>query len=256
MAYDDDEFRYQPPPKSPIPAAIFTSLITTVAVFFGLRALDERGLLPGSHARAGGEVIEVPSLLGMRPEQAREILKGRDLLLSIAAEREDAQYPAGSVAAQQPLPGSQAPRGTAVQATVSRGIRQVQVPNIVGLKIEDALKQLVAAGLQAAQRPAPDPRAAVGVVTQTDPVAGAPLAPQGSVTVFVGAAQPKSVPKVVGMRLSKARKLLEDEGFAVGKIKQITDGDRVSGAVLQQEPAAGASAAPGTAVDLVVNSDD
>src|SRR4051794_8076334 len=145
MPYDEEAYQYQSPPKSPIPAAVITSIITSAAVFFGLRTLDERGLL--GKAQHQTDAVEVPSLLGIRPEQARELLQGRSLLLSISGEREDSKYPAGSIASQTPMPGSQSPRGSAVQAVVSRGSAQLQVPNLVGLRAEDAGRQVTTAGL-------------------------------------------------------------------------------------------------------------
>src|SRR5439155_15363207 len=94
MVYDEEAYQYQSPPKSPIPAAVLTSIITTVAVFFGLRLLDDRGLF--GHGKQAGEAIEVPSLLGIRPEQARELLRGRGLLLTLSGEPEASKYPAGT----------------------------------------------------------------------------------------------------------------------------------------------------------------
>jgi beta-lactam-binding protein with PASTA domain len=253
MVYDEEAYQYQTPPKSPIPAAVLASIITSLAVFFGLRLLEQRGYLP--RGRAASEITEVPSLLGIRPEQARELLKGRDLLLTLAGEHEDSKYPAGAIASQTPLPGSEAPRGSSVQAVISRGMGQVQVPNLVGLRSEDALRQLAAAGLQPGpQKTIASTTVPAGAVAQTEPAAGSPVAPQGAVTLVVSAGAPaKAVPRVTGMRLPRARKTLEDAGFTLGKIRYVDDEDRMGGLVLKQEPAENAQAAPGTAIDLSVN---
>jgi serine/threonine-protein kinase len=255
MVYDEEAYQYQTPPKSPIPAAVLASIITSVAVFFALRLLEERGVLP--KGRQASEVTEVPSLLGIRPEQARELLKGRDLLLTLAGEHEDSKYAAGAIASQTPLPGSEAPRGSSVQAVVSRGMGQVQVPNLVGLRPEDALRQLAASGLQPGQQKTiGSTTIPVGAVAQTEPPAGAPVPPQGAVVLVVSSGTPaKAVPKVTGVRLPRARKLLEDAGFTLGKIHYTSDEDRMGGLVLKQEPAENAQAAPGSAVDLTVNED-
>src|SRR5947208_3132491 len=117
MVYDEEAYQYQRPARSPIPAAILTSIITSAVIFFGLRELDQRGYF----GKGRSDVIEVPSLLGTHPEQASELLKGRGLLLNLSSEREDSKYAAGLIANQKPLPGSQAPRGSAVEAVLSRG---------------------------------------------------------------------------------------------------------------------------------------
>jgi beta-lactam-binding protein with PASTA domain len=255
MVYDEEAYQYQTPPKSPIPAAVLASIITSVIVFFGLRLLEDRGMFP--RAKQASEAVEIPSLLGIRPEQARELLKGRELLLTLSGEHEDSKFPAGSISSQTPLPGSQAPRGTAVQAVVSRGLGQVQVPNLVGLRPEDALRQLAASGLQPGpQKTIASTTIPAGAVAQTEPPAGSPLPPQGPVTLVLSSGTPaKPVPKVTGMRQGRARKALEDAGFTLGKTRYTVDEDRMGGLVLRQEPAEGTQAAPGSAVDITVNED-
>jgi serine/threonine-protein kinase len=235
-----------------VPVAILTSIVTTVIVFFGLRLLEDRGILGRGRS---GEAVEVPSLLGMRPEQARDLLKGRELMLSLSGEREDLMYAAGT-AAQAPLPGSQAPRGSAVTAVVARGLSQIQVPNLAGLRPEDAVRQLAGAGLQLGpQKSAPSPTAPAGTVGGTEPPAGAPVPPRTAITLVLSTGAPATVPRVTGVRLSRARKALEDAGLVVGKIRYGDDDDHMGGVVLKQDPADGTVTARGSAVDLVVNSD-
>lgn len=250
--YEDDPYQYTARPRSPVPVAVVTSIVTTVAVFFGLRLLEEHVL---NKDKPGPGSVEVPSLLGSSPQNARELLEGRGLLFSIAAEKEDSKYPAGTVASQTPLPGSKVRTGTAVEAVVSRGLTSVQVPNVAGMRPEDASRQLVTAGLQnGPQKSAWSQTVAAGLVVQTEPAAGSPVAPQTAVGLVISAGSPsRPIPKVTGTRLTSARKLLEEAGFKVAKLRYITDADRVGGLVIQQDPAAGTQAPPGTGVDLLVN---
>lgn len=254
--YDEEQYQYQPRPRSPVPAAIVTSVVTSLVMFFVLKVFEDR--LPfGKPKVVGPDSVEVPSLLGLNQQQARELLEGRRLLFSISGEKEDSKYPGGTIASQMPLPGSQVRTGTPVQAVVSRGLGQLQVPNLVGLRVEDAARQLVSAGLQSGPpKQAPSAQVAAGLVAQTEPAAGSPVAPQTPVTLVISSGAPsRSVPKVTGMRLAAAKKLLEEAGFKVGKLRYIVDADRVGGIVLQQTPAIGTEAPPGTGVDLLINDD-
>ena len=114
IVYDDaDDQFYQGYPsqarrRPTILASVVTSIVTSVAVFFILRALDDRGYLGGRGAAtapaataaapvAGASAVQVPNVVGVRLDQARELLKARNLLISIAEERDDPNRPAGSI---------------------------------------------------------------------------------------------------------------------------------------------------------------
>jgi serine/threonine-protein kinase len=256
---DVDDDYYAKPPRSPLPAAVLVSIVTTVVVFFGLRLLDQRGMLP-SFAKppaSASEGVEVPTILGMRPEQARELLKGRDLLLSLSSERDDPHTPAGTIADQIPLPGSQAARGSNIQAVLSRGAKQVPVPKLAGLTFDDAVKELGAAGLGVAKhKESPSDTVPAGKVIDSEPSAGTSLLAKTTVVLVVSTgAATRAIPKLTGMRVRAARELLEQQGFKVGKVRYDYDDSRGSGVVLSQKPAPPATASPGAVVDLVINED-
>jgi serine/threonine-protein kinase len=241
--------------RGSVAPAILASIVTSVLVFVGMRLLEERGLLP--FLSGPKTSVEVPSLTGMLPEQARELLKARGLLLTLAGERENTAFPAGAVAEQTPLPGSQVSSGSVVHGAVARGSKQVQVPSLVGLRSEDALRQLVAAGFVAApQKTVNSDSAAPGIVVDTQPPPGTLGKPQISLTLVVSAGPAtKPLPKLVGMRLRAAKELLEQQGFKVGKIRTGIDNDRSGGIVLDQKPSVGEAAPLGSAVELTVNED-
>src|SRR6478609_7815575 len=116
---EDDEF-YTPPRGRPVLGSVFTSLITTVVAFVALTVADHHGLLDFLHGDAPG-AVEVPSVNGVTVEQARELLRAQDLLLTLQGEHADPAIPAGKVGGQVPFAGSRAQRGSAVQAYVSTG---------------------------------------------------------------------------------------------------------------------------------------
>ena len=270
----DDDDLYLPPPRSPVPIAIVTAVVTTVALFFGMRALDHRGLFSGvtgtgpsvsggSSASAsasaagidGDGIAEVPSVVGLGPGDARALLNARGLLLVLAGERFNPRRPAGSVGEQTPLPGSQAHRGDAVQVFLSLGTRTVRVPSLAGQRLEDAGRILAAAELVAgASKTAVRDGVAPGLIVETAPAEGALVPAQSIVSLVVSAPGPsKPVPKVTGLRLRAARDSITQAGFKVGKIQILVDGERTSGIVLDQKPLADTPAPTGTPIDLTVN---
>jgi beta-lactam-binding protein with PASTA domain len=268
----DDDDLYLPPPRSPVPVAVVTAVLTTVALFFGMRALDHRGLFSGLTAAGpsalggtaaavsavgidGDGIAEVPSVVGLGPGDARALLNARGLLLVLTGERFNPRRPAGSVGEQTPLPGSQAHRGDAVQVFLSLGTRTVRVPSLAGQRAEDVSRLLAAAELVAGTpKTVMRDGVAPGLIVETAPPEGTLVPAQSTITPVVSAPGPsKPVPRVTGLRLRAARDSIAQAGFKVGKIHYLVDGDRQSGIVLDQNPAADTPAPPASPVDLTVN---
>jgi beta-lactam-binding protein with PASTA domain len=263
--YDDaeDQF-YQGYPSQarkshPILASIIASVITSVVVFFGLRELENRGFLGGAarapaSAAGGGETVQVPNLVGLRLEQGRELLKLRGLLISIAEERDDPGQPAGAIIAQNPAASAVAVPNATVQVILARAPAGLTIPAVTGLRPEDAARQLASKGLQvAAPKSAPSETVAPGLVVGTEPPFGTAVAPGSAVVLVLSASRAATVPKVVGTRLTRAKKVLEEAGFKVGKTVYRYDPCCGEYIILRQTPAEGEPATAGATVDLIVN---
>jgi serine/threonine-protein kinase len=237
----------------PALVAFLTSLVTTAAAFAGLTVADRRGMLDFLHGGRGD--VEVPSINGVTVEQARDLLRARDLLLTLQAERPDPAIPAGKVAGQTPLPGSRTPRRSAIQAFVSTGAGAVAIPTLAGARPDDAVEQLRGRKLSAGhRREEPSDAIAAGLVIRTDPAGGLSVAPDTDVTLVVSTGPAlKPVPKVLGLRLSKATKTLKEAGFKVGTTRTGSSDGYDDDVIIKQDPAADTPAAPGSAVNLIVN---
>jgi eukaryotic-like serine/threonine-protein kinase len=238
----------------PVLAAFVTALLTSTGVFAALTVADGRGLLGFLHSHQQGDV-EVPSLTGVTVEQARELLRPRELLLTLQAERADPVVSPGNIAGQVPLAGSRAARGTAVQAFVSSGAGATTVPNLVGYRPDDAVEQLRTLRLLPGRRQeeASDTVAA-GLVIGTEPPTGRAVAPNAPVALIVSTGPtPRAVPKLLGLQLGKAKKLIADSGFKLGTTK-IGSSDRYDDdTIIKQVPAEASLAPPGSLIDVVVN---
>jgi beta-lactam-binding protein with PASTA domain len=271
--YDDSEDQFfqggypsQTRGSRPILAAVIASAITTIVVFFVLRELESVGFISTPRGRApsgaiagassGGTAgaVQVPTLLGMRLEQARELLKGRGLLISIAEERDDPSHPSGAVLSQNPLGGSEAQPGTTVQLVIARAVANVIVPPVAGQKVEDAIAFLAAQGFKLGpQKTTASNTVAAGLVAGSDPAAGSSVSPGATLALLVAGPIGKPVPNVVGSRLNRGKKLLEDAGFKVGRTRYKYDPCCGEYIILEQAPAADQPATAGAAVDLIVN---
>ncbi len=153
-----------------------------------LRQQPEPGasVAPGSTVSVtvslGPELVAVPRVVEWAYDEAEQALE--KLGLDVEKREEFAlQTPPGVVMRQDPAPGTRVLPGTKVTLVVSRGLPRVQVPNVVGERLADAMRRLEEAGLKIKWPPTEQGRAdnippevlnrvCVGCVLSTDPPAG------------------------------------------------------------------------------------
>lgn len=129
-----------------------------------------------------------------------------------------------------------------------------KVPNVAGLMLDDAAKQLAAVGFTAQRS---EERfhggAPKGTVLEQDPRAGTRDAEGTTVRLVVSAGQEiAQVPSIVGMTQEDAEAALEGAGFEVGKVSQTRSGAPM-GQVVESKPAPGAKVAIPSAVSITVS---
>ncbi|MFD7787284.1 Stk1 family PASTA domain-containing Ser/Thr kinase [Streptomyces nojiriensis] len=95
-----------------------------------------------------GRPVPVPSVTGVPVDQATAALEALGLKAVTAPEQVNAPFAAGTVANQSIGAGTQAAAGDTVTLTVSKGPRQVPVPNVTGQDVDAARKALEAAGFK------------------------------------------------------------------------------------------------------------
>jgi serine/threonine-protein kinase len=134
---------------------------------------------------------------------------------------------------------------------VSSGVPKVDVPSLVGQQSTDAVQALTDAHLKPDVHQVPSQLPA-GQVTAQDPPGGTKQ-PEGS-TVRVNVSKgptPVSVPSVVGEPIASATSQLRALGFNVSPT--YVDSNQPANNVINQTPAAGASAGKGSSVNLTVS---
>ncbi|WP_374773593.1 Stk1 family PASTA domain-containing Ser/Thr kinase [Streptomyces sp. NBC_01310] len=95
-----------------------------------------------------GRPVPVPSVTGLPADQAKATLEGLGFKVLTAPEQVNAPSAAGTVANQSIGAGTQAAAGDTITLTVSKGPRQLPVPNVTGQDVDTARKTLEAAGFK------------------------------------------------------------------------------------------------------------
>lgn len=140
-----------------------------------------------------------------------------------------------------------------VDLTVTSGPGQAEVPDVTGLRRDQAEDELDEAGFEVNVETRSSDSVEKDRVIETDPPGGETARRGSTVTVVVssGVEQVK-VPAVVGMTLNAARQQLSAVGLDLSSSEEPSD--RPEGEVLTQSPDAGSTVDPGSSVTLTVSS--
>jgi beta-lactam-binding protein with PASTA domain len=231
--------------------SVITSAVMTLVVLFVTGNLplsqEEKPEPAGSDV---GQPHSTPALIGMPVKSAGDLLTTRGLRMIVKAERSD-KSEEGTIVEQEPLPDSQLQSGEAVTVVVSSGPGGTTVPKVVGKPLEEAKDLVKAAGIEigdVSYTGIGEP----GIVTQITPATGT-LVEENTKADLTVAPNDIEAPEVTGMRIGKARQVIEEAGLKVGAVKWRYNEYRAANMVLAQNPKAKSRVRPGSEISLVVN---
>jgi eukaryotic-like serine/threonine-protein kinase len=202
----------------------------------------------------GQDTKTVPKITGMTVNDATALLTQHSLTLGNQTEKNDLAV-AGTVIAQDPAAGSVAAVNSSVNVTVSKGPKNVNVPDLTGQDEQTAQVNLKAAGLkEGAVRRAPSTAQPLGTVVSTDP-AGNTQAPEGSAVDLVLSTGPPKVtmPEVYGMKVADAIQAIQNAGLVPRTPSTSPTNDQaLDGTVRKTSPQPGTQVREGSAVIISV----
>ena len=220
--------------------------------FVGVAAAVIGALLVGQFVFGGtaANQVQVPNLDGLTIEQATTTLGEFELRLG-AQTPEISDRPVDTVISQQPAAGETLEQGQSVNVTVSAGLEQVTVPQLIALTSIDAVRIALAdANLQLGAIKEKNSAQPPGYVLAQDPEEGTQVDAGSSIDITVSSGLVK-VPKVVGSSEAQARSDLAQAGFDV-QVVEIQDASVSAGSVLAQSPQGGELLARGSIVTITV----
>ena len=200
----------------------------------------------------GVEQVEVNDVVGKQADSAETILKGDGFKVTQKGKSSDT-VPEGQVISQNPAAGSEADKGSTVTITVSRGLAQVTVPNVINLPEGEARRQIEGEGFEVSVDNAPSATIAAGTVISQDPGANRKADKGSTVTIVVSSGVPQErVPTVAGKSEDDARQTLEDLGFTVETADVLVTDPAQDGAAQETDPPAGSEVPQGSTVTILV----
>lgn len=204
--------------------------------------------------------VEVPYVVGMTEEEAREAIAEKGLRVQEPVKREVSKIvPKGQVMEQSKM-NMWVKAGSFIELTISSGPELKQLSNYVGSTKTEALNALVALGISQSQitfTEVNDESAAGTILSQT-PGPNEEINPDDVKITFTVSAGPETVemPDLEGYKLKDARKLISSLGLVLEEkdIKYESSYLHEKDYVMSQTETAHSEVPKGTKVSLVVSS--
>jgi serine/threonine protein kinase/beta-lactam-binding protein with PASTA domain len=195
--------------------------------------------------------VAVPDVTLLARPLAVAKIKEQGLVPRVITASNDT-VPKGQVSDENPGGGSKVAKGSTVTLTVSTGVAQVKVPNVVGQDVNQAVATLAGLGLN------PNiarvySTAQQDTVTAQQPHAGDSVPKGSNIRINVSrGAKPVQVPDVTGQPFANAKSALQGQGFRVARVDVQSD-QYPKGVVVASDPPPGSNVAKGAKVTLSVS---
>lgn len=209
----DDEGGTQKGNRGKIIAGVIVAILAIVAIAAGVMALG-----------GNQDTAAVPDVTNKPIAEARAEIEAAGFTVGTETEVFNTEIAAGNVVGTNPQAGEQAPVGSTIDISVSKGTEQVTVPDLKNKTPDEAQKALTAAGLNGQQGDAVfSDDVDEGNVASQDTAAGS-TAYKGDTIVYhlSKGTEEISIPNVQGLDFETARDRLQSAGFSV-KLQWVDD---------------------------------
>jgi beta-lactam-binding protein with PASTA domain len=214
------------------------------------RRVDKETDVVKVYVSSGKPKAVVPNVVGRSRDDAVAQLTDRGLESRVVEV--PSGEPVNTVTGQSPKAGTRLDQGTTVRINVSSGPRPVEVPSVEGQPFESANAQLLAVEFKVSRQDVESDQPE-GTVVDQDPEGGSSAARGSTVTLSVSRGPTtEAVPSVEDIDSETATATLEGSGFRVRVTFRDTDDPALENIVLEQSPAAGSQAEPGSTVTITV----
>ncbi|MCB7302787.1 Stk1 family PASTA domain-containing Ser/Thr kinase [Bariatricus massiliensis] len=202
--------------------------------------------------------VEVPKLVGETEVVAKQMCEKKNLVMKVIKKETSDKYDAGYVIEQKTEPGKKVKKKTVIEVVVSSGAEEVQITDVANMSESEAKKALLDQGFEDGNISVQFENSsdvAEGDAIRTNPAAGETVTVDTKITLYISkGAEKKTVPNIVGMKVSDAQSALADAGLADGGISSSDYSDTVpEGQVMSQSVKKGKKVDEGTSVSYTVS---
>ena len=201
------------------------------------------------------KTVLVPDLANKTVEEATAEVQKLGLTLEVEKEVYSAEVEEGKIVTQNPSKGTESKEGRVVKVTVSKGVQNVPIPDVKGMKESEAVAALEKAKLVVGEiKREYNNEYEPNMVYAVDPQVGVNVAEGTKVTLWVSKGRDTvTVPGLIGLNEADARSRLESYGLSVGNVTRSENNFYAEGTVTDQSIREGTETDRGSTVDIVVS---
>jgi serine/threonine-protein kinase len=200
------------------------------------------------------ETVAVPRVIDKLQDDAVQVLEAARLQPKVVQVNGPEDTSFGRVTKQSVTQDTVVPIGTEVEITVNIGPSKGLIPDVIGLDLADAKKQLADnsfSDVQALPSPTESEKDQANEVLNVDPQPGTKVNLDTRITLYYATGK-STVPAVVGFTKDVAVSTLQNSGFSKVNVQYKETDEKAPDTVLSQSPDAGTSAKRSGTITLVV----
>jgi serine/threonine-protein kinase len=235
--------------------AKFTAVCVAFFLVAGISAYVTLTLIVKSE-----DTVIVPDLVGKDVVSALERLTDLELNTKVKGSEYSPEFPKNHVVLQEPEPGSEIKKGRDVRIIISKGPKNILMPNLVGLSVQQARMIMEENGLSQGNLSSiyNNTNDKDYIIAQL-PSSGSMISRGSSVNILVSLGhRPRAymMPDLEDLSLDEAVIRIENAHLSVGEIYSLFQKNKVPDVVVRQEPLAGYKVIDGLPVRIAINRSD
>ena len=206
-------------------------------------------------AYGGEDDVKVPKLVELHKSVAEETLKKLDLKMNIIAEISNSEWPKDYIIDQEYEEGYRVKKGATIDVKVSKGAKQISVPNITTMSLEAAKIELENHNLKYEVKEEPSSEVEKGDIIRQDPMYNIDVDEGDTVYIYISTGIPDgmiTVPDVMMYDETLARQILTEANL-IPVVEYAEKIGEPEGKILSQVPEKGSQVSELTEIVLVVN---
>ncbi len=224
-----------------------------LAVVFLIATFSGRATPPGQQANQSFELMKIED---MNYEEASKLLEEKGLSLEITERRYSDSVAADVIISQSPAAGTAIKTGQEIAVVVSRGAKQVELPDLKGKTVDEARVILSNIGAKFGEIKRETNDFEAGLIFSQSPVAGTTIEAGSIVNIMVSTGVEVDkvvVPDIVGKTKNQAIIMLKDAGLSHGAIFSEFSDTVETDVVISQSLESGSQVDEKTIVDFVIS---